>query len=63
MKTGDLIGLQRCADKVSEVAALLKKHGVRVYEITNLEVLERDFGTATLVIDLDFRKKTSGARP
>jgi hypothetical protein len=50
--------MQKCVAKVEEVTKLLAEHGVRVHQVTDISIFAgcNDFGSATLVLDLDFRQ-------
>jgi len=54
----DQLGLmQKCVAKVKEATDILHKHGVAVYRVTDISIIERQVGSATLEITLDFREE------
>jgi len=57
IKGSQLELMQRCLAKMVEIASILRKRGVKVHKVSDISLLDVDFGTATLVVDLDFRQK------
>jgi len=52
--------MQKCVSKVKEITDMLYAHGAKVYCISDISVADANFGSVTMVIDLDFREKNRG---
>jgi len=53
----DLGLMQKSIAKLKEAVDVLHEHGIVVHKVTEVNTLAENFCTATLVINLDFRKE------